>query len=69
MENKEIKPNNPRAFPATGYDEGMTLRDYFAAKVMAAMYVNVSAMNSNQYAKLAYAAADAMLKERSKSEE
>ena len=69
MENKDIKPNNPRAFPETVYDEGMKLRDYFAAMVMAAMYVNVSVMNSNQYAKLAYAAADAMLKERSEGEE
>jgi len=84
MEDKETKPSNPQAFPTMGYeyinnsDEspthglygGMTLRDYFAAKAVAAMCVGVDdEMDFEQYAKLAYAAADAMLRERSKGEE
>jgi len=60
------------AFPVNGWgSEGMTLRDYFAAKAMQAI---ISRMNSAQYnytgvepaASDAYAFADAMLKEREK---
>lgn len=30
--------NGGTAFPTNGWQDGMTLRDYFAAKAMAAMY-------------------------------
>jgi hypothetical protein len=48
---------------------GMSLRDYFAAKAMAAIYpVNYSlgVLDPKQLAPEAYAIADAMLAERSK---
>ena len=64
---------------STGYSEGMTLRDYFAAKAMQGMTANkgwfggnnplgkswssVEAM-ADDYAKEAYSFADAMLKAR-----
>jgi hypothetical protein len=63
--------NNPPAFPtknyqgiqpiATGYSEGMTLRDYFAAKAMLRTSVNTS---YEDLAKTAYKIADEMLKAR-----
>ena len=31
---KEDKPSNPSAFPLNGYDNGMTLRDYFASNAL-----------------------------------
>ena len=52
---------------STGYSEGMTLRDYFAAKAMQPLmreiYLNTSAIET---AKEAYEMADAMLAERIK---
>jgi len=64
--------NNPPAFPQCaynlkgGYDiiGGMTLRDYFAAKAMQGMMVDVYAPDCDYIAKTAYAMADAMLKAR-----
>ena len=68
--------NNPLAFPtknyqgiqpvSTGYSEGMTLRDYFAARAMQSMnsrqdYIDAPA---DAIALDAYALADAMLKAR-----
>jgi hypothetical protein len=67
---------NPPAFPRIGegfgnpvYEtEGMTLRDYFAAKAMAALIVSVetpdAAKSYGKAAEWAYQQADAMLKAR-----
>ena len=46
------------------FDEGMTLRDYFAAKAMQGMMVDVYDPACDYIAKHAYAMADAMLKAR-----
>lgn len=46
-----------------GGDDGMTLRDYFAAKAMQSMVV-LDHMGASILAKQAYEVADAMLKER-----
>ena len=59
--------NNPPAFPKTPFIEigtpqnGMTLRDYFAAKAMQAL---VEKSYFDTTARLAYQIADAMLKAR-----
>jgi len=56
------------AFPAEttlGYEEGMTLRDYFAAKAMLGLVSDPDlVIDSTQVAQLAYVYADAMLKAR-----
>jgi hypothetical protein len=65
-------PQAPRqGWHGMGAYDGMTLRDYFAAKAMAAALVNASAGSAEQVpqmmelvAKAAYMAADAMLKAR-----
>ncbi len=66
--------NGGPAFPTKAYDiarqawvheEGMTLRDYFAAKAMQGLTSNNNT-NAQQIAQAAYIVADAMLKERSK---
>ena len=57
------KPNNPLAFPFNSqfrYSEGMTLRDYFAARDSH----DAGLATPQQRAKLAYIDADAMLKAR-----
>lgn len=56
------------AFPsADGKEPGMTLRDYFAAKVLEGYWANPeSSMKNEELAKSAYAAADALLAERLK---
>jgi len=68
MENKNIN-----AFPGmessafgqdTGHYHGMTLRDYFAAKIITGAYQNVSAGSQSELAKRAYEIADAMLNQR-----
>ena len=61
--------NNPPAFPVAyggGRIEGMTLRDYFAAKAMQSMNSREDYLDApaNLIAIDAYALADAMLKER-----
>lgn len=73
--------DNPPAFPLPGIEgqpvnEGMTLRDYFAAKALSGLLANseyVIAVEreekenaSNKMAEIAYELADAMLKERAK---
>jgi hypothetical protein len=82
MESKD-KIENPPAFPNTDGEtfcnDGMTLRDYFAAKAMQATITNQVAVEEHikeadeeeidlgEYlAKTVYAIADAMLKERGK---
>ena len=67
----ENKPKNPEAFPKyteNGYvhQDGMTLRDYFAAKVITGAYQKVSAGSQSELAKRAYEIADAMLNQREK---
>jgi hypothetical protein len=60
------KPENPQAFPDALGGDGMSLRDYFAAKAMQGYCANPEA-DKNNYRELAmycYSAADAMLKER-----
>jgi DnaJ-class molecular chaperone len=59
------------AFPSFGNNKGMSLRDYFAAQVLRAVYTDVSnhtdiedELDFEAIARDAYAAADAMLKER-----
>jgi hypothetical protein len=49
-------------------EEGMSLRDYFAAKAMAAD-ISTSYHSAKDVAKFAYEMADAMLAERRKEEE
>ena len=60
--------NNPPAFPTgTGvapYNPGMTLRDYFAAKAMQGMMVDVEQPRCDYIADTAYKMADAMMKAR-----
>jgi len=62
--------NNPPAFPNEGFNgwgepfQGMTLRDYFAAKAMQGMMVDVYEPYCDYIAKTAYEMADAMLKAR-----
>lgn len=64
----ENKPKNPNAFPLEykdgDFQSGMTLRDYFAAKVITGAFQHVSAGSQSQLAKRAYEIADAMLKQR-----
>jgi hypothetical protein len=73
--NKEKPMNNPPAFPTnqyangispSGFDTGMTLRDYFAAKAMQGLLAADTNFNSIEFdvAKAAYHQADAMLKAR-----
>ena len=47
----------------TGHDNGMTLRDYFAAKALANAYTQHDG-NPDKVAEWAYAVADAMMKAR-----
>jgi hypothetical protein len=66
--------NNPPAFPTnqyangispSGFDTGMTLRDYFAAKAMQAKDFTVRPYDTtDETAKDCYRMADAMLKAR-----
>lgn len=71
-ENK--KPENPEAFPildpnSSFWNPGMTLRDYFAAKVMQSMInlLSPNDMNDSNYewiSDISYKQSDAMLKQR-----
>ena len=64
--------NNPPAFPLHNHGAqtlglhvtGMTLRDYFAAKAMQGMMVDVEQPRCNYIARAAYEMADAMMKAR-----
>jgi hypothetical protein len=61
---------NDRAFPSTFHngwgepEKGMTLRDYFAAKVMQGMLTRPESITLIDDASFAYKMADAMLKAR-----
>jgi hypothetical protein len=64
-------PDGGPAFPTANggsVDDGMTLRDYFAAKAMAAQIQHAGCDNigEEKLSEWAYVMADAMLKERSK---
>ena len=65
----ENKPKNPDAFPCDNKSEGysgMTLRDYFAAKVITGAWQTISPGSQSELAKRAYEIADAMLNQREK---
>ena len=75
MKTEIKKPENPNAFPGMEvngnfFKEGMTLRDYFAAKVMQGTLStsNMKYPNSKKelesLAEISYTIADAMLKQR-----
>jgi len=55
---------NAPAFPDGLGKKGMTLRDYFAAKAMQGMIVDVVQPQYDYIAETAYSMADAMMKER-----
>ena len=65
--NEFNKPTNPHAFPNPHRTDltGMTLRDYFAAKAMQGL-ISIADLDMHQddFARLAYQQADAMLKAR-----
>lgn len=71
--------NNPMAFPLsheTDFNQGMTLRDYFAAKAMQGLIsnpaqydnylVNDWGIHEQRLSDMSYSIADAMLAERNK---
>lgn len=70
------KKDGGHAFPTTAYweekpfgvDEGMTLRDYFAAKALQGLVASpvVNLISNDAYAQRAYQYADAMIAEREK---
>ena len=70
------KPENPQAFP-DDFSRGMLLRDYFAAKAFDKSHDAIQEIatekgvrfNASMVAALAYKYANAMLAERSKSDE
>lgn len=71
--NTNTMPRNPKAFPGKGIEEGMSLRDYFAAKVIQGMAaaggkfsITAGETFGLQQACTAYVLADAMLEARSK---
>jgi len=63
MSDKDIAPQ--QAFPYTGLgSDGMTLRDYFAAKVMQAMLGSNWVLKDEEIPARAYKLADMMMKAR-----
>lgn len=63
------KPDNPMAFPRTEWEDGMTLRDYFAAAALMGFMDNKNKptnFNPDDDADYCYKLADAMLKAREK---
>jgi len=71
-ENKSSNSKNPLAFPAideTYLQEGMSLRDYFAAKAMQVylkMAYDENSYSNKRISEKSYQIADAMLEERTK---
>jgi hypothetical protein len=65
---KQIMDKIEQAFPNPHRTDmgGMSLRDYFAAKALQGMMVDVYIPDYDHIAKTAYAMADAMLKAREK---
>lgn len=66
----ENKPKNPSAFPINSgeyiIENGMDLRDYFAAKVITGAWQTISPGSQSELVKRAYEIADAMLNQREK---
>ena len=64
------KPTGGPAFPTGTAYQGMTLRDYFAAKAMQGIVANPNAqgMSYREISDRAFAQADAMLKAREKND-
>ena len=64
----KLKLKNPYAFPCERDEpgKGMTLRDYFAAKVITGAFQTVSPGSQSELAERAYEIADAMLNQREK---
>jgi hypothetical protein len=63
MSDKDIEPQ--QAFPYTGLgSDGMTLRDYFATRVMQAMLGSNWVLKDEEIPSRAYKLADLMMKER-----
>lgn len=66
------KPENPNAFPVSSIDgftdHGMTLRDWFAGQALIGLGLSLNPAHVDQYAKSAYAYADALLTEREQGE-
>ncbi len=68
-------PAFPSTHPSYGREEGMSLRDYFAAKAMTTMFYPAIMesirtdvdLNCDKVAEFAYLMADAMLSQREKS--
>lgn len=57
--------DSPLAFPNGAYGHpGMTLRDYFAAKALQGLLLDIETMEPKRTAEIAYLYADAMLKAR-----
>ena len=67
MKNKTAFPSTQysNGISPTGHSEGMTLRDYFAAKAMQSLLTYEESTLQND-AEVAYAMADAMLEAREK---
>ena len=83
MKTENKKPQNPSAFPLalnndrTDFEQGMTLRDYFANSAMQGLLSNENEIQravkkstdvNSVIASISYALADAMLKVRQKTE-
>jgi len=69
MAEQERLTRNKSAFPTHGYTEGMTLRDYFAAKAMTVIIARTIAEGdvvSRDDADYAYDVADLMMEARNK---
>jgi hypothetical protein len=73
METETKNHKTPDAFPSSGWGDGMTLRDYFAAKAMQSIITRLGGsplINSNEQdtflilAQESYKYSDAMLKQR-----
>lgn len=70
------KPENPNAFPApknplayqNAFGPGMTLRDWFAGQALIGLGLSLNPAHVDQYARSAYAYADALLTEREQGE-
>ena len=54
----------PKAFPLEGFDPGMDLRDYFAAKAMQALFSVTDVTRWSDIPEEAYLTADQMMKAR-----
>lgn len=68
-----MSKNNPPAFPAIGeitdlFQEGMTLRDYFAGQALAGILAGTDNEAIDNYAVKAYRIADVMLERRNETD-